>query len=181
MVHIGVWPHSWRGEECGWKWLHSGECDICKYSWSGVSSWTLFLPMTLILLLFIVIWFHLINQKPQWCVTFLSPLFRAWFYLACFSFCWFLRYFGGVMSCVPPGACFLLQTIGALHFMPCLYVSSFAGYDHSVDQGCTSVAWPDSGCVCDDGLIPLLHFMVSQGYPRGLEFLLFCPFTISSF
>lgn len=42
MVCHGIWPYSWRSEECGWKWFQSGECDICKYLWSRVSSFLIF-------------------------------------------------------------------------------------------------------------------------------------------
>lgn len=38
----------------------------------------------------------------------------------------------------------------------------FAGFNHSVDYGSPFAAWAESGCVTNDGLIPLLLFLITR-------------------
>ena len=43
-------------------------------------------------------------------------------------------------------------------FCASLLMCFLAGFNHSMDHGYPSVAWTESGCVSEDGLIPLLLF-----------------------
>lgn len=130
MVYIGFWSHGWRSEECRWKWLQSGECDVCEYSWSWVSFLAVFFFSTLDFDPFFTSHMVPLNQPEAALVCLLSFSILP-SNLSCLvsplsasipSFFFFLS----VQVTSSTSACSLLQTTGALlSKLPCLCVFFF--------------------------------------------------------
>ena len=160
MVCTRIWPRGWRSEECGWRWFQSGECNICKYLWSRVSSWAPFLI------------FSTCDTDPSF-LSFSShmvPFNQPEAAVVCLRSFFTFKPTSCLVShsclCLFPRLLFwrehALFSKPPMHLFtpPCSYVF-LAGSNHPVDHGYSSDASTESGCVGDNGLIPLLSFVVS--------------------
>lgn len=115
MVYVDVWPHGWRSEERGRKWLQSGECDLCEHSWSRVSLFSLSFFFFSILVMLIPLYSHMVPlDQPEAAVvcllgfSALSPLFLlsclvSHFLSLSMSMSMFMSMSMSILSIVPTG------------------------------------------------------------------------------